>query len=82
MRHRLKEIAFSRPRYGYRRLFVLLRREGWRCNVKLVHRLYREEGLSIRTKYRQKRAAATRVPLEVPTGRNERWTLDFVVECC
>ena len=50
LRMRLKELAAARVRYGYRRLHVLLRREGWPVNAKRVHRLYREEGLSIRPK--------------------------------
>ncbi len=54
---RLKDLAAVRVRYGYRRLHVLLRREGWAVNHKRVYRLYSEEGLSIRTKLpRHKRA--------------------------
>lgn len=54
---RLRDLAAVRVRYGYRRLHVLLRREGWPVNHKRVHRLYIEEGLSIRTKLpRRKRA--------------------------
>ncbi len=50
LRMRLRELAAVRLSYGYRRLHVLLRREGWRVNHKLVYRLYREDGLSVRTK--------------------------------
>jgi putative transposase len=63
LRMRLRDLAASRVRYGYRRLTVLLRREGRAVNAKRVCRLYREEGLQIRTKKRAKRAAQTRIAL-------------------
>src|SRR5262249_47216297 len=69
LRLRLKELALSRPRYGYRRLHVLLRREGWTVNHKRTLRLYREEGLVVRAKRGRKRASYTRVPLPEPTKR-------------
>lgn len=50
LRNRIKEIAAIRVRYGYRRIHILLRREGWPINVKWVHSLYRLEGLNLRTK--------------------------------
>jgi len=78
LRQRLKELAATRVRYGYRRLHVLLRREGWPVNAKRVYRLYREEGLSLRTKYRKKRVNRMRgipPPAEQP---NERWSIDFM----
>src|SRR6187200_1900301 len=56
LRLRLRELAGSRVRYGYRRLTVLLRREGWAVNAKRVYRLYREEELQVRTSKRDKRA--------------------------
>ena len=58
---RLRDLAAARVRYGYRRLHVLLRREGWRVNHKRVYRLYREEGLGIRVKRRKKRVSVPRV---------------------
>ncbi len=61
LRMRLKELAAARVRYGYRRLHVLLRREGWPVNAKRVHRLHREEGLSIRPK--TPRSAQAGLPL-------------------
>ena len=61
LRLRLRDLAATRVRYGYRRLHVLLRREGWRVNHKRVYRLYREEGLGIRVKRRKKLASAPRV---------------------
>ena len=72
-----RALATERPRWGYRRLAVLLEREGHRVNHKLVHRLYREEGLAVR-RTRKKRTAVTRVPLPAPTRPNEQWSLDFV----
>ena len=78
LRMRLRDLAGSRVRYGYRRLTVLLRREGWTVNAKRVYRLYREEGLQVRASKRAKRAAHTRVPLPQPVRANQRWSMDFV----
>ena len=78
LRMRLRELAGSRVRYGYRRLTVLLRREGRPVNAKRVYRLYREEGLQVRTKPRAKRAAQIRVPLKGAVRPNQRWSMDFV----
>jgi len=78
LRMRLRELAGSRTRYGYRRLTVLLRREGWVVNAKRVYRLYRAEQLQVRTKKRAKRAAQERVPLSGATRPNQRWSMDFV----
>ena len=78
LRERLKALAHERRRFGYRRLHVLLRREGHAVNRKRVQRLYREEKLSVRRRGGRKRAIGTRAPLEVPLRRNERWSLDFV----
>ena len=60
---RLRELAATRVRYGYRRLTVLLQREGWNVNAKRLYRLYSEEGLTVRTKTRKKAAVQPRVPL-------------------
>jgi len=78
LRMRLKELAYARPRYGYRRLTVLLQRDGWLVNHKRVYRIYGEEGLLVRTKRRKKRAAQRRLPLLPATARGERWSIDFV----
>jgi len=75
---RIRELAGSRVRYGYRRLAVLLRREGWVVNTKRVYRLYREQGLQVRTKKHGKRAAHTRVRLPEAARLNQRWSMDFV----
>ncbi len=78
LRLRLRELAGSRVRYGYRRLTVLLRREGWTVNAKRVYRLYRQEELQVRTKKRAKRAGQVRVPLTGASKPNQRWSMDFV----
>ncbi len=77
LRVRLRELATLRPRWGYKRLHLLLRREGRVVNRKLVLRLYREEGLAVRRR-RRKRVAVARVPRPAPTRPNERWSMDFV----
>ena len=78
LRQRLRELAAVRVRFGYRRLTVLLKREGWRVNAKRVYRLYGDEGLTVRTKPRKKLASRARVPLPAPTRPNERWSMEFV----
>jgi len=78
LRRRLQEVAATYVRYGYRRLTVLLRREGWKVNAKRIYRLYREEGLSVRTKQRKKMARRQRTSAPVATGPNQCWSMDFV----
>ena len=78
LRLRLRDLAAVRPRYGYRRLHILLRREGMTINHKIVLRLYREENLQVRTKRRRKVTARPRVRLPAPSELNHRWSLDFV----
>jgi putative transposase len=80
LRLRLRELAATRPRFGYLRLHILLRREGWLVNKKRIYRLYGEEGLSVRTKYRRKRASHCRVTPDLPTAPNQRWSMDFVAD--
>jgi len=75
---RLKELAYSRPRCGYRRLTVLLQREGWGVNHKRIYRLYGEEGLLVRTKRRRKRAAQRRVRPLPAVESGEHWSIDFM----
>ncbi len=65
-------------RFGYRRLTVLLRREGWPVNAKRIYRLYTEDGLAVRTKVRKKIARRTRVPAVKAVRPNEKWSMDFV----
>jgi len=78
VRVRLRELAALRKRFGYRRLGVLLRREGVLVNHKRVYRLYREEGLSLRRRKRKRLTSEGRGPGEVAARANEVWSLDFV----
>jgi putative transposase len=80
LRVRLRELAGSRVRYGYRRLTVLLQREGWEVNAKRVYRLYVEEGLIVRTRKRKERAQRQRLPQGQALRRNEKWSMDFVAQ--
>ena len=78
LRQRLRELAAERPRYGYQRLWALLRREGWLVNHKRVYRLYGEEGLKLRKRRRRARAQVERAPLSLPTRADERYSMDFM----
>jgi len=78
VRERMKAIAQERRRFGYRRLLVMLRREGLVVNHKKLFRLYREEKLAVRRRGGRKRAIGTRAPMLVPLRPDERWSLDFV----
>jgi putative transposase len=78
VRARLRELAAIRRRFGYRRLLVLMRREGLVMNHKKFRRLYREERLQVRRRGGRKRAIGTRAPLSIPQGPNQRWSLDFL----
>jgi len=78
LRGRLRALAQERRRFGYRRLTVLLRRQGWAVNHKRVYRLYREEGLGVRRRKRKRIGAVERQPLTIPTRPNQRWSMDFV----
>lgn len=77
LRARLEALAAERRRFGYRRLHVLLRREGQAVNHKRVYRVYCAAGLQVRRRKR-KQPARERGPLSAPSRLNERWTLDFV----
>jgi putative transposase len=77
LRVRLRELAAVRRRFGYRRLLILLRREGTCVNHKKLRRLYCEERLQVRRRGGRKRALGTRAPLALPQGPNQRWSLDF-----
>lgn len=79
LRLRIRDLAETRPRFGYLRIWVFLRREGWRVNRKRVRRLYRLEGLQVRMRVRRrKHRALHRGPAPVATGPAERWSMDFV----
>jgi putative transposase len=78
LRARLRALANERRRFGYRRLFILLRREGEPSGINRIYRLYREEGLTVRKRRARRRAVGTRTPILVEARVNARWSLDFV----
>ena len=78
IRKRLEELAADRRRFGYRRLHILLRREGIKVNHKKLCRLYKEERLTVRKRGGRKRALGSRALIASPEGPNQRWSLDFV----
>ena len=78
LRERLRDLASVRHRFGYRRLHLLLRREGIALNHKKLYRLYKEEELTVRKRGGRKRALGMRTPMAIPQGLNQRWSLDFV----
>jgi putative transposase len=78
LRTRLLALAAERRRFGYRRLHLLLKREGLRVNHKKLFRIYREEKLVVRRRSGRTRALGTRAPMMMPQGPNQRWSLDFV----
>lgn len=78
LRDRLRALAHERRRFGYRRLFILLRREGEMSGRNRIYRLYREEGLGVRKRKARRRAVGTRAPILVTQHPNARWSLDFV----
>jgi putative transposase len=80
LRAKLKELASQRRRFGYRRLGLLLARQGIKLNAKKLYRLYKEERLTVRRRGGRKRALGTRAPMAIPQDRNLRWSLDFVAD--
>lgn len=78
LKTRLRVLAVERPRFGYRRLHVLLKREGQMVNHKRVYRIYRAEGLAVRRKARKKLAAGERVQKPLVSAANQRWSMDFM----
>ncbi|CUH40543.1 hypothetical protein JSE7799_03277 [Jannaschia seosinensis] len=77
LRGRLRDLANERRRFGYRRLFVLLRREGEPSGINRIYWLYREEGLTVRKRKARRKAVGTRAPILVEARANARWSLDF-----
>lgn len=77
---RLTELAGERRRFGYRRLHILLRREGLEVNHKRVYRLYNEAGLTVKKRKRRKGIAVERQALELPEGPDQVWSMDFVMD--
>ena len=78
IRTRMREIAAERRRFGYRRIGLMLEREGIVTNSKKLRRLYKEEGLAVRRRRGRKRATGTREPMPIPAAPGERWSLDFL----
>jgi putative transposase len=78
LRDAIKRISRERRRFGYRRIHVMVAREGFVVNHKKVRRIYREEKLQVRRRGGRKRALGTRKPMVLPDGPNQRWSLDFV----
>lgn len=78
---RIKEIASEKPRYGYRRIHILLKREGWPVNVKRVYRLYKQEGLQMRKKVPKRRVCPQLRQVRLPAQKqNQCWSMDFVAD--
>jgi putative transposase len=80
LRERLVALARERRRFGYRRLLIFLRREGFVVNHKRLYRVYREERLMVRKRGGRKRAIGSRTPMPVPALPNELWVLDFIAD--
>ena len=78
LRSRLRDLANQRRRFGYRRLFILLREQGEPSGINRIYRLYREEGLTVRKRKARRRAVGTRTPILLEAKVNARWSLDFV----
>ena len=78
LREAMRSVAAERRRFGYRRIHVMLKRQGWQVNHKKIRRLYGEEKLQVRKRGGRKRALGTRRPMLVPDQANQRWSLDFV----
>ena len=78
LKERLTELAGQKRRYGYRRLHVLLRREGWLLNWKRTYRVYREAGLMVRRRKRKRIVGIERLQKVMATGPNQSWSMDFV----
>ena len=80
LRKRILELAEKRRRFGQHRIWIMLRREGWKDNRKRVARVYREEGLQVRRRKRKKLTAAARAPMPAPTRANQQWSMDFLMD--
>jgi len=78
LRTAMKAVAAERRQFGYRRIHVMLKRQGIVMNLKKLRRLYREEKLQVRRRGGRKRALGTRRPMLLPSAANQRWSLDFI----
>ena len=81
IRERMRALAHRWPRFGYRRLGIMLEREKMGANHKRIYRLYTEEGLKVRRKRKKLRSQVRTAPMLVPTRVNERWSMDFMNDC-
>jgi len=80
LRKAIKELAVAKKRWGLPRIIYRLRRTGWKDNHKRMERIYHEEGLQVRRRTGRKAHAGVREPLEKPTGPNQIWAMDFVID--
>lgn len=80
LRERICTLAGEKLRYGYRRIHVLLLRDGWRVNRKRTYRVYREAGLAVRRRKRKRIGPFERKPLPRPSAINQSWSMDFVAD--
>jgi putative transposase len=80
LRARIEAISAVKRRYGYRRVYLRLRREGWEVNRKRVYRLYRDAGLAVRRRKRKRIGPIERKPLPKPRAANVSWSMDFVAD--
>lgn len=80
LKRRIGELAAEKRRYGYRRIHILLRREGWMVNVKKTYRLYRQAGLTVHSRKRKRIGLFERKPLPRPTAINMSWSMDFIAD--
>jgi putative transposase len=80
LKARIIDLAHARRRFGYRRIHDLLRREGVYANHKRVYRVYREAALSVRKRRRRKLVMLDRPVLQAPSGTNQTWSIDFVMD--
>jgi putative transposase len=78
LREAMRRVAAERRRFGYKRIAVMLKREGFACNLKKIYRIYREEGLMVKRRKGRKKAIGTRLPLPKPDSINQVWSLDFL----
>lgn len=79
-RSRIRDLAQGHPRYGYKRILVLMRREGYKIGKDRTYRIYKEEGLQVRTKRRKKTVSQRRISLPRPKSINKIWSMDFVAD--
>ena len=80
LRQAIREVAYTHPRYGYRRVHWVVVRRGHRTGMSRLRRIYREEGLMVRRRRRKRLKVVVRRPMTPPTAPNQRWSMDFVYD--